>query len=386
MVDVPALSRALFSYDYGHVAFLSGAIKGSRLASWLLRGKARFRKFHFVVPKLQERINSNRYPSHVPSYIWLSIPEPYSLHTINIAERDDRQNDYSPLVKEGCPSFKNIAAAASELIYGEKASTGEREPDEIHIRFAHREALIEQVHLHPVGATIKIRGDRVSGTRLELKTEPAAYYERKLRKAGSQRFSFRDSLPEHLWIMLSKKDKWLDYRDINLKGNQPINESDLVIDPADATAQIEGFILRGESETIEFKQEISNNKGTSFLRTVAAFANATGGVLLLGVVNGTGEVKGITGDLQAEKDRVATMIHNILVPQPNFRIESCKVKNKQLIVLFVNQGDSPPYGVYPANPRYCVRRGATTQPATQEEIRRLSQRDQVGTHPFSIAI
>jgi hypothetical protein len=229
--------------------------------------------------------------------------------------------------------------------------------------------------LYPVGATIKIGGTEVTGARLELKAEPSAYYDRKLRRAGSQRFAFSGSLPEYLWIMLSKKNRWLDYREINLKGTQPLNESSLLIDPADTAAQIEGFILRGESETIEFKQEVSSDKGTSFLRTVAAFANATGGVILLGVVNGTGEVKGIAGDMQAEKDRVSTMIHNILVPQPQFRIESCRVRNKQVIALFVNNGDSPPYGVYPSNPKYCVRRGATTQPATQEEIRRLAQRD-----------
>jgi predicted HTH transcriptional regulator len=69
------------------------------------------------------------------------------------------------------------------------------------------------------------------------------------------------------------------------------------------------------------------------------------------------------------------MIHSILVPQPKFRLESCKIKGKQILALFVEQGDSPPYGVYPANPRYCVRRGATTQPATQAEVQGLAQRN-----------
>ena len=148
MVDAPAVASSEFSYDYDHTAFVGGTIKGSRLASWLLRGKAGFRNFHFAIPKLQERINSQRYPSRVQRNIWLSIPQPFSLHTINIMERNDRQSAHSPLVNEGCPSFRNIAAAAANLIYGEKASTGQREPDEIHIRIAHPEAMIEQVLLH----------------------------------------------------------------------------------------------------------------------------------------------------------------------------------------------------------------------------------------------
>jgi hypothetical protein len=375
MVDVPAVSKVSFSYDYGHVVFLGGAIKGSRIASWLLRRKGSFRKLRFEVPKLQENIHTNRYPSDVSANIWLSIPKPYSLHNIHIAESDDRLDNYEPLVKAGLPSFKNVVAAASQLLYGEKAVSGQREPNEIYVRVAHLEAMIEKVHMHPIRATIKISGSEVSGTRLELRAEPNVYYERKLRKAGTQRVAFRDGLPEHLWVMLSKKDRWLDYREIDLKGNRSGNQRDVIIDPADITAQIEGFILRGESETVEFKQEVSNDRGTSFLRTVAAFANASGGVILLGVINGTGEVKGIDGDIRAEKDRVANMIHSTLVPQPKFRIQSCQVRNKNVVVLFINSGDSPPYGVNPNNPRYCVRRGATTQPATQEEIRRMAQRD-----------
>src|SRR5205814_947117 len=113
------------------------------------------------------------------------------------------------------------------------------------------------------------------------------------------------------------------------------------------------------------------DRGSSFLRTVAAFANASGGVILLGVVNGTGDLKGIGGDIRAEKDKVANLIHSTLVPQPKFRIQSCKIRNNDVIALFIDAGDSRPYGVHPNNPRYCVRRGATTQPATQEEVRRL---------------
>ena len=153
-------------------------------------------------------------------------------------------------------------------------------------------------------------------------------------------------------------------------------EGNVVIDPADDCAQIEGFISRGERETIEFKQEVSNDKGTSFLRTVAAFANGKGGVILLGVVNGTGEVKGISGDVQREKDRISNLIHSVLVPQPEFRLENCRIEGRQVIALFIEEGDSRPYGLYPANPRYCIRRGATTFPATQGEVRALAQKGQ----------
>src|SRR6266404_4953918 len=108
MADAPAVSSAAFSYDYGDTAFVGGTIKGSRLASWLLRRKGGMRRFHFAIPTLHENVNCQRYPSHVPRNIWLSIPQPFSLHTISFMERNQRQNDYSLLVKEGCPSYRNV--------------------------------------------------------------------------------------------------------------------------------------------------------------------------------------------------------------------------------------------------------------------------------------
>jgi Putative DNA-binding domain len=380
MAETPGRSSPAFSYDYGHTAFVAGTLKGSRLASWLARNKAGFRGFPFLIPKLQPQVNSLRYPSHVQRNIWLSVPEPFSLHTINIMEHDNRQTNNSPLVAEGSPSFRNIAMAAGELLYGDNVNTGRSEPDEIHVRIVHTEAMIEQVHLHPTSASIKVSGQHVSGIRLEVRSAPNSYYERRLRKAGLQSFPFNPGLPERLWIVLSRNDKWLDYRDLDLRGNRSSTDANLLIDPADNTAQIEGFVFRGENETIEFKREVSSDKSSSFLRTVAAFANASGGVILFGVVNQTGEIKGISGDVQKEKDKVASMIHDILVPQPRFRLESCKVRGKEVIALFIEQGDSPPYGVYPGNPKFCVRRGATTQPATQAEVRGLAQRNYADTN------
>jgi hypothetical protein len=375
MADLPSLRFSPFSYDYGHTAFVSGTLKGSRLASWLLRGKGTFRRYRFVISKLQPQVHSLTYPSHVQRSIWLRIPTPFSIHTINILEREHRSNDNSPLVKEGLPSFRNIVSAGGELIYGDKSTSSQREPDEIIIRISHNEAMIEQVRLKPTAALVMIGGDHVSGARLEIKAE-SSYQQRRLRRPGLHRFSFQRGLPERLWIMLSRKDRWLDYRDIDLRGNRTNNDdNDVIIDPADNTAQIEGFIVRGESETIEFKREVSNDRGTSFLRTVAAFANGNGGVILLGVANQTGDVIGVKGDVQEEKDRVAKLIHDILVPQPNFRLENTKVRGKEVIALFVERGDSPPYGVYPGSPKFCVRRGATTQPATQAEVRGLAQRN-----------
>jgi len=200
-------------------------------------------------------------------------------------------------------------------------------------------------------------------------------FSRNFELAGSHRYEItarRDA----------RGDRWLDYRDLDLRGNAESVGKNVILDPADDCAQIEGLIDRGESETREFKREISNEKKTTFLKTVAGFANVSGGVILFGVVNGTGEIVGVAGDVNKEKDRIINIVRDTVVPQPSLRITSCKIKGKQVIALFVEEGDYPPYGLYPDKPMFYIRRGATTFPANQAEIRGFARKNESRLEPY----
>lgn len=96
--------------------------------------------------------------------------------------------------------------------------------------------------------------------------------------------------------------------------------------------------------------------------------------MLFGVIDETGEIKGILGDLQQEKDRVVNMICDNVVPRPNIRVETCRLTGKQIIAVFVEEGELPPYGLDAAKPRFYVRRGATTFPANQVEVRAFAKK------------
>lgn len=376
MVDAASLSHQPFVYDYGYVAFVGGMTAGSRVSSWLLKLKGRAGGFGFAIPKLQENVFSNRHPSHTRRDIFLSLPQPFSIHRISISGRTNYERDNHPLVKAGCPSFPDLAEAATQLLYGLPHTRGNGEPEDIIVRVSHTEAWIELVQVHLSAVSITVAGTRISGTRLEVSAGLSERFEVRLRKAGVRRFSFPRGVPSRLFVILSRDDRWLDYRELDLSGNAAAAGENVVIEPADDCAQIEGLILQGESDTREFKREISNDKKTTFLKTVAGFANVRGGVILFGVVNGTGEVAGIAGDVDKEKDRIVNMIRDTVVPQPALRITSCKVKGKQVIALFVEEGDSAPYGLYPDKPAYYVRRGATTFPANQAEVRAFALKNE----------
>jgi predicted HTH transcriptional regulator len=97
---------------------------------------------------------------------------------------------------------------------------------------------------------------------------------------------------------------------------------------------------------------------------------------VVGVVDRTGEIKVVTGDLDGLKSRLTLMIRDKIFPELRTRIENCEVNGRRLVAIIVEEGDSGPYGVGSdrRNLRYYVRRGATTPPASQDEIRAAARK------------
>ena len=71
-------------------------------------------------------------------------------------------------------------------------------------------------------------------------------------------------------------------------------------------------LRRPEGKTLEFKRDLSSPEG--LLRTVVAFANTSGGVVLVGVEDGTRRVRGI-GDPFALEERIASLITDSIAPR-----------------------------------------------------------------------
>ena len=65
------------------------------------------------------------------------------------------------------------------------------------------------------------------------------------------------------------------------------------------------LLLRPEGKTLEFKRDLSSPTGV--LRTVVAFANTSGGAILIGVDDGTRAVRGVSDPLALE-ERVASFV------------------------------------------------------------------------------
>ena len=101
-----------------------------------------------------------------------------------------------------------------------------------------------------------------------------------------------------------------------------------------------------EGKTLEFKRDLSSPD--RFLRTVVAFANTSGGVILIGVEDRSGRVLGVTDPLPLE-ERVANLISDTIRPRllPDVEVLKCR----QTHVLAVQVYPSP------ARPHFIARAG-----------------------------
>lgn len=131
-------------------------------------------------------------------------------------------------------------------------------------------------------------------------------------------------------------------------------------------------IQQGEGKTLELKKQLP--RGDQLAKTLVAFANTSGGKLVIGV-DDQRQVVGVPGNEFDLMDQIASMLYSQCQPTllPNIYLET--LQGKTLIIVQVHRGSQLPYhlknqerdqGVY-------VRLGATNRPASLEMIHELER-------------
>jgi ATP-dependent DNA helicase RecG len=105
-------------------------------------------------------------------------------------------------------------------------------------------------------------------------------------------------------------------------------------------------LRRPEGKTLEFKRDLSSPEG--LLRTVVAFANTAGGIVLVGVEDGTRHVRGIAEPLALE-ERIASLITDSIAPRLLPDLEVLSYRKTQVIAVQIH-----PSGL---RPHYLVKAG-----------------------------
>lgn len=132
------------------------------------------------------------------------------------------------------------------------------------------------------------------------------------------------------------------------------------------------LLRRPEGKTLEFKRDLSSPDGA--LKAVVAFANTAGGILLIGVEDRTGHVRGVRQPLDLE-ERVANLISDNIAPRLVADIEILPWRRTYVVAVQVYPSTIRPHhlkrdgteaGTY-------VRVGSTNRRADAEMIQELSR-------------
>lgn len=177
------------------------------------------------------------------------------------------------------------------------------------------------------------------------------------------------------WIVLSSGRRWYDYRQSGPYGTAAggIIVEEATIEPEN---EIEALLAVGECSTVEFKSDLSPEakSNAKMARTIAAFANGSGGTIVFGIDPDEATILGVSQPFDAIRDRLTDIVHGQLTTPPTTEVRSLDTDQGLMVVLLiVHPGNDTPYGVGKANPHYYVRANATTLPATADQVRRLAR-------------
>ena len=132
-------------------------------------------------------------------------------------------------------------------------------------------------------------------------------------------------------------------------------------------------ILKGESATLEFKEQLPSNS-EKYTKTVVAFANSQGGKIVVGVNDKTREIVGVeSSSLFKLMDTIADTVVQVTEPMIIPDITPLSIDGKTLIVISIPAQMKRPYYLKRMGKENgtFIRVGATTRLAWPEKIKEL---------------
>ncbi|MDO8501003.1 MAG: helix-turn-helix domain-containing protein [Gemmatimonadaceae bacterium] len=105
-------------------------------------------------------------------------------------------------------------------------------------------------------------------------------------------------------------------------------------------------LRRPEGKTLEFKRDLSSPDGV--LRTIVAFSNTAGGIIMVGVEDGTRHVRGVSDPIALE-ERLASLISDSITPRllPDLEILTYRTTHVVAVQVFPS----------PSRPHYITKTG-----------------------------
>jgi hypothetical protein len=288
-----------------------------------------------------------------------------------------RASWYDPLHARGMPFYPTLQAAVAELIYGVPSNQiPSTMSAHVLVRLPDLRARIRPASFGDGVVRASVEEGKPDGARrctlraawrANSTSETWRHLDLPIAKAGGLEIETGD-IPAEMWMILTGPDgQMLDrYGWSDTSVLQPEQTGDL-------SARVERWIQEGEGLQVEFKQQLGEKQvNRSFAETVAAFANGSGGVVLVGVADD----RTIIGwDPPDAFDQITTIVRALVKEYVAVQVDRVTVEDKPVQIVIV------PAGAAAEKPYRCddvimVRANATTGKATTWEIQRLAREAQ----------
>lgn len=128
---------------------------------------------------------------------------------------------------------------------------------------------------------------------------------------------------------------------------------------------------KAETSNIDYKVALEERKPKSWLKSVSAFANSKGGIILFGVDDSTHELEGLD-DIQQVAEKISEIINARILPLPRYEINSFTENGKDFLELKIGDGPSTPYYlVIDGRKEAFIRSGNQSIPAPEHILNNL---------------
>jgi len=366
------------TWQYAEAVFYAFTEGGPAVAEWLCTGKVSLAAGEVTLPGLPREPTNQQVTVHglgsKQQYGgYEPLPWPASFYEVS---NERVQSPQYMLISADSPSFFRFLDAVVAF-FGVSWNQPVTQLPTPSVRLQDLSGRVSQVTVHPAKVDVLLEGRGLRGLTVELAGRVPGPHVQLSGANEAQEVSFAtpDGLPDEAWIVLKAGTTCVDRKFVNWRYSLSRDpDVEIVQEPVSV---VEALVAAGEGPKIEFKEQVPTDRTgrRKVCRTLAAFANGHGGHLLFGV-DDDGRIVGVSADGagQSMKDTVTRWITDLVVPHLDFSLDIVETEDgRAVLYVEVQEGASPPYGVDPAKPSYYIRRGATTFPASADDVRTIAR-------------
>ncbi|HEV3102412.1 MAG TPA: ATP-binding protein [Candidatus Dormibacteraeota bacterium] len=374
--DLPSVTRVGRTLNtYPGVAFVETEVSGRTIATWLKDRKGRAGGIRFEIPEPRGMGNCERHPSH-SAYPGLGARWPITRFLLTPIEGQYNWPNLGLIINSGLPTFTSISEALVHYLYpGEKVPINAIPDSQVIVRIADTRCWIDHMHFAPTHVNLTLRGNELKGSTAEL-IGPRRV-SRSVGSSGRVKILLPGGADQPQELIVTRGSGWLDHRYLGQLARS--NErSDVSYEPPDWATQLSLLVTQGESQFVEYKQQLpsTHEERAKLARTVIAFANTVGGYAIYGVSDlGSGETRVVGVDVQSNTvDALTNIVHDTVVPFPvGLQVVEAEVDAKRLVAVVVPKQHKPFFAMKGDPPRFFVRRQGSTYSATLADVRELAE-------------